>query len=143
MKLRKKILSGIFLPVTALLTACSGSTEDVRLTLCKDLTGELLGSPGQLQIVSEEMVFNNYEDLEVQLKYKAGEKQGRTVCFYTYETNDENVMDHVNPAEAFSTYPNRVVLDDATVDHKLVAQKINAVLLKQGKAALDSVKKQL
>ncbi len=143
MRLLKSILSKLFLAVPALLGACSGSTEDVRLTLCKDLTQEFLDSPGQLEWASEDVVIKGYEDLEVRLKYLSGDTEGSFSCFYAYEAVEENATMVADPSAAFSTYPNRVMQNGQTLDHGLVAKKINAVMLKQGKQAIDAVKKQL
>lgn len=124
--------------VFVLMAGCTGSTEDVRLTLCKDLLPELKDST-RIEVLSEDIVVKGYEDLEVRLSYRDVESEGNITCFYPYNTHEENVMDHVNPAAAFATYPTKIMLDQQPVDHALMAKKINAVLVKQGKQALDAV----
>ena len=123
-----------------LIVGCSGSTEDVRLTLCKDLVPELTSSSGKPEFIAEDIVIQGYEDLQVRLSFNTGNQAGKMVCFYPYNTPEENVIDHVNPAAAFDTYPNRVMLNGETLDHSMVAKKINQVLIKQGKQAIDKVK---
>ena len=140
MSLPSKRLS-ISLVVTAVfLSACSGSTEDVRLTLCKDLAKEYQGTDQQLDWLAEDVVIQGYEDLEVRLKYEYQGGQGSMTCFYPYNTIDEDAMSVSNPAPAFDTYPNKVMQNGEVLDHRLVAKKINQVMLKQGKQALDSLK---
>ena len=143
MRIFKSILSKLFLAVPVLLGACSGSTEDVRLTLCKDLTPEFHDSPGQMEWISEDVVIKGYEDLEVRLKYLAGDTEGSFSCFDPYDAVEDNATMVADPSAAFSTYPNRVMQNGETLDHGLVAGKINEVLLKQGKQAIESVKNKL
>lgn len=123
-----------------LIVGCSGSTEDVRLTLCKDLVPELTNMSAKPEFTSEDIKIQGYEDLEVRLSFNAGDQTGRMVCFYPYNTPEENVIDHVDPAAAFDTYPNKVMLNGETLNHSQVAKKINQVLIKQGKQAIDKVK---
>ncbi len=123
-----------------LIAGCSGSTEDVRLTLCKDLVPELANISAKPEFTAEDVVVQGYEDLEVRLSFNAGDQTGKMVCFYPYNTPEENVIDHVNPAEAFDTYPNKVMLNGEALNHSKVAQKINQVLIKQGKQAIEKVK---
>jgi len=122
------------------IAGCSGSTEDVRLTLCKDLVPELTGGSGNPEFIAEDVVVKGYEDLQVRLSFNTGDQEGKMVCFYPYNTHEENVIDHVNPAAAFDTYPNKVMLNGETLDHSMVAKKINQVLIKQGKQAIEKVK---
>lgn len=129
--------------LTAMLSGCSGSTEDVRITLCKDLAGQLL-SEATLQ--SEDMIVPKYEDLEVKLSYQAGQagEAARSMsCFYPYNVPEENILDHVRPSEAFDTYPNRVVLDGQPLPSAQAARLINQVLVSQGKSAINNLQQQI
>jgi hypothetical protein len=140
MGLIKNIFSKLFLTLPAILVGCSGSTEDVRLTLCKDLAAELLDAPKAFDVISEDIVISGYEDLQVRLKYQAESGEGTAVCFYRYNAVEENAMTVSDPASAFATYPSKVLLDGEVVDQALVASKVNKVLLKQGKQVIDAVK---
>ena len=123
--------------VTVLLSACSGSTEDVQLTLCKQVTGDLVfGDYQKSDWVSDELKFNGYEDLEAIIKYKANGAEGEVRCYYVYDTIEENAMTHSNPATAYSTYPSKITRDGAVLDSRMWAKKINEIMLKQGKEAI-------
>jgi hypothetical protein len=126
------------LPVLVLLGACSGSTEDVQLTLCKQLTGEMLFSDYQKSDwLSEDMKFKGYDDLEVIVRYKKASGEGESRCFYAYDAVEDNVMTVANPATAYATYPSKVIQDGTVVSSKVYAAKINEIMLKQGKAAIQ------
>jgi len=120
-----------------LLTACSGSTEDVQLTLCKQLAGDLVFNDYQKSDwLAEDMKFNGYEDLEVIVRYKTSSGQGETRCYYAYDTHDENAMTQANPATAYATYPSKVTQDGNVLDSMTWAKKINEIMIKQGKEAI-------
>lgn len=130
-------------PITAsltilLLTACSGSTEDVQLTLCKQLAGDLVFNDYQKSDwLAEDMKFKGYEDLEVIVRYKTEAGQGETRCYYTYDnTVEENAMTQANPATAYATYPSKVTQDGKVLQSMMWAKKINEIMLKQGKEAI-------
>ena len=120
-----------------LLTACSGSTEEVQLTLCKQLTGDLVfGDYQKSDWLSEDMKFKGYDDLEVIVRYKTQAGEGETRCYYAYEAIEDDAITLANPATAYSTYPSKVTQDGKRLDSRMWAQKINQIMLKQGKEAI-------
>jgi len=120
------------------LSGCSFSTTDVRLTLCENLTIEMLGQSTQFEWISNDIIFKGYEDLEVKLQYRNNDDTGLSSCFYSYDTIDENAMTQSDPASAYSTYPNKMLLNGNLIDHKLLASTINSILINQGKAVFNS-----
>jgi len=120
-----------------LLAACSGSTEDVQLTLCKQLAGDLVfGDYQKADWLAEDVKIKGYEDLEVIVRYKTQSGEGETRCYYVYDTIEENAMTQANPATAFATYPSKVTQDGKVLDSMMWAKKINEIMLKQGKEAI-------
>ena len=122
---------------TGMLVACSGSTEDVRVMLCKDLVSEINSQAGSPSWDKEQAAYNGYEDMEVAISFSQSGSQSNISCFYPYNTADENVMMHADPASAYDTYPSAVKLNGELLDSKDLASKINRVLLKQGKQAIE------
>ncbi len=136
MKIRKPFTASL---VVLLLSGCSGSTEDVQLTLCKQLAGDLVfGDFQHSDWSAAELKPGGYDDLEVIVRYRTGSGQGETRCYYAYNTpaGDENAMTQVNPTTAYSTYPSKVTQDGKELDSMIWANKINGILLKQGKEAI-------
>ena len=121
---------------TVMLVACSGSREDVRVTLCKDLVSEINSQAGTPSWDKEEVAYKGYEDMEVAISFSQSGSQSNISCFYPYDTADENVMTHANPASAYDTYPSAVKFNGELLDSKDLASKINRVLIKQGKRAI-------
>jgi hypothetical protein len=120
-----------------LLTACSGSTEDVQLTLCKQLAGDLVfGDYKKSDWLAEDMKFKGYDDLEVIVRYNTESGEGETRCYYAYDTPEENAMTQSNPATAYSSYPSKITQDGTVLESGMWAQKINEINLKQGKEAI-------
>ena len=134
MKVFKLFSSSLALLVLA---ACSGSTEDVQLTLCKQLAGDLVfGDYQKSDWLAEDMKFKGYDDLEVIVRYKTQSGEGETRCYYAYDTHDENAMTQANPATAYATYPSKVSQDGKVLESMMWAKKINEIMLKQGKEAI-------
>ena len=137
-----KLISIFLVIVFSLIVGCSGSTKDVRLTLCEDLTALSLKSSDQFKWVSNDIVIDGYEDLEVKLKYVSEHGDGSSSCFYPYDATDEDAMTHSNPASAYSTYPSKFLLNGNKINNKVLAATVNSAILKQGKEFLsqDSLK---
>jgi len=135
-----KAIKLLSIPLSVMiLSACSGSTEDVQLTLCKQLAGDLVFNDYQKSDwLAEDMKFSGYEDLEVIVRYKdeSGEREGEMRCYYAYDTHDENAMTQANPATAYATYPSKITQDGRVLDSMTWAKKINEIMLKEGKDAI-------
>lgn len=128
---------------TGLLVACSGSTEDVRITLCKDLVSELNAQVNSPSWDKENVEFNGYEDMEVALNYSQSGLQGEISCFYPYDAVEENAMTHSDPASAHATYPSAVIFNGQKVESKSLSGMVKNVLIKQGNQAIDKGKQMI
>ena len=123
----------ILLLLPLILIGCSGSTEDVRITLCKDLTmGIGLQTDKQPEWISEDMKFDGYEDMQVILKYTVAGKTLLSRCDYPYEAIDEDALTLSNPASAYATYPSKVIINGEAVASAVLAEKVRLYLKKQG-----------
>ena len=117
---------------------CSGSTKDVRLRLCEDLTVKLLGNgSSQISWLPHELVMKSHDDLQVRLKYSLEGKSGTATCFYEHDAIEDNIMTASNPITAYSTYPSKMLLNGAPVDRKLLSGSVNAVMLNQAKEVIS------
>lgn len=124
------------LVLSTLLVACSGSTEDVRVTLCKDLVSEITAETVEASWDQEQMKFNGYEDMEVAISFTQSGTSGKISCFYPYDAVEENAMTQSDPASAHATYPSLVKFNNKAINSSELAKMINRVLLKQGKQAV-------
>jgi hypothetical protein len=129
----------LLLTVIAFTVSCS-KTPDVRLTLCQDLTKILLGSPADLQWKEETVKMPGYNDLEMRVPYEINGSNGSAVCYFSHEAEDVEATSFNDPASAYSTYPNKMILKDKPVDQKLLAKTVDQAMLAQGKQAIQRAK---
>ena len=122
----------------ALITAgCSGSGEDVRVTLCKDMVSTRLG-PVTWQDVRAEA--KGREHAAVTLRFAAAGGDGSAVCYYKYDAVEDTALTLADPLSAFSTSPNRMILNGKTLSRSELAQAIKQAMLKQGRELLSGGK---
>ncbi len=115
------LLSGI-----TLTTGCSGSREDVRVTLCKELTSALMDSFQTLIWQGNENTFHYPEYVAVKVMFEIPDDSvGEAVCFYNYDTVDENAMTHSRPLSAYSTLPDKMRLNGEPVDSSVLTDAIH------------------
>ena len=125
--------------VVVLLVGCSGSTEDVRVTLCKNLTTLLQGSDS-IEWGETEFTFRRPEYATTTLHYTvtaAGKAGAQTsACHFAYEALDDTAVNLANPIDAYETLPfamsdNGRVLSDAEL-----LQTVNAEQKRLGREAV-------
>ena len=119
------------------ITSCS-KTPDVRLTLCQDLTQLLLNSPEQVEWKEHKAIMSGHNDLEMQLSYVMTQTDGQTLtrqasCFYSYEQDEIDAETFNTPTSAYSSYPNKMIIDNKKVAPGILAQLVNQAMLNQGK----------
>ena len=119
--------------ITLATAGCSGSREDVRVTLCKDLTAAMVDSPQPLVWRETETSFRRPEYAKVQVLFEMpAPAVGEAVCFYAYDTVDENAMTHSQPLSAHATLPYAMSLNGEPVTASQLSDGIQA---QQGKLA--------
>ena len=127
--LRAGALAGVLV-----LAGCSGSTEDVRITLCKDMVLARLNPPS---VQWTAVTTAPGDDLAVGLRFAVGGRDGRATCRYRYDAVDDTVLTLADPLSAYSTSPYRMTLDGRAVVNPQLAETIKQAMLKQGRAFLD------
>lgn len=132
-----------FSPALCVLTAalvtvgCSGSGEDVRVTLCKDMVSTRLG-PVTWQDTRAEP--KGREHAAVTLRFSTGGGDGSAVCYYKYNAVDDTALTLADPLSAFSTSPYQMILNGKTLSRSELAQAIKQAMLKQGRELLSGGK---
>lgn len=148
MKITMKITSKpAVASLTALLTAigvisgCSGSREDVRMTLCKDLTTALADSPQALIWKGNENTFRRPEYVAIKVLFETPVKStGEAVCFYAYDILEENAMSHSQPLSAYSTLPYKMVLNGEPVATSILHDGVKSQQRKLVGKLVDSLR---
>ena len=137
-----------FILLGGFLGSCSKG-PDPRLVLCQDLGRVLLdvGDDG-IEWTGHTPVIKGYQDLEMRVSFSLRNEQGETSqgvasCFYPYEQDEIGAETFEMPTAAYSTYPVKMMLNGKTVEKKLLAQKINKVMIMQGKRAIENLQEKL
>ena len=128
-----------------LLSGCSGSQEDVRITFCKDLTTELLNPETQLRWQDSEQQINGYEPAAITVHLETDDQAGQSqlmqaTCFYQYDAADENAMTVSRPISAYATVPSQMTLNGRPVPETKLRETILVAQLAMGKAVVNQVK---
>ena len=134
------VIRNLLLVSSLILLASCSKTPDVRLTLCQDLTQLLLNTPDDLEWQEHKTIIKGYQDLEIQVPFTYNE-QSSTVyasCFYSYEQDEIGAETFQNPEAAYSSYPNKMILQGDVVDTVLLSKSINQVMLQQGKNVISN-----
>ncbi len=111
----------------ALLGGCSGSGEDVRVSLCKAIVSDLEGNGTPLEWQSVETHHGRFSDLEVRLSYVASDP-APVAASCTYEKEhipEENVMHQADPLSTYRTRPSGISMADDAVTGARLRDAIN------------------
>jgi len=126
------------------LGACSGSTEDVRVTFCKDLVRGLHPSTGEIEWKSNENTFRRPEYAITALTYErvdatGGGTAGRAACHYAYEALEDTAVNLANPLDAYETLPFAMTVDGRALSDAELLDAVNAEQRRRGRAVLDGL----
>lgn len=122
-----------------LLSACSNPTEDVRVTLCKDLVRVERGDGLVWTQVRTETP--GYDDAVVWLSFStpAGE-EGSAACFYAFNAVEDTALALSDPMSSYSTSPSGMQLDGRSLSRQELAEAVKRAMLNQGRSLVDGVR---
>lgn len=134
----RRMMFGLLGLASALLTGCTGSSEDVRATFCRhlaeDLTGQGPADDWQLAVVA----FNRPSYATVAVEHPGG---ASATCWFAYEEfGEETAETHVDPLSAYETLPYAMTVNGRRVDDRSLLQAINTEQRRQGHAAIDQLR---
>lgn len=138
-------ISVVIIVISSLSIISCSKTPDVRLTMCQDLVVLFLNSPDNIEWQKHEPIFRGYKDLEMPVSYSDDQTVNKASCFYAYIQNEDamGAEEFNTPTVAYSTYPNKMILNGKVVDKMELANGVNAVMLKQGGKAYIKVKEKM
>ena len=137
-------LATLALPL--LLSGCSGKTEDVRISLCRNLSTTLLSLQQPPTWLDQKTYIKRPSYAQITLNFQADSSMGKTInfksaCFYEYSVVEENVITHTDPLSAYSTLSYKMTLNGRNIPKKVINDATNAVVRKQGKEMLEKARK--
>lgn len=123
---------------------CSGSREDVRVTLCKNLTTALSGTSGELEWTGGENTFNRpaYAITSLTFNRAGGDAgTGKSACYFAYDAVEETAQMLADPLSAYATLPFRMDFDGHTLGDGELLRLVNAEQVRLGRKAVDTLRK--
>ena len=129
-----------------LTTACSGPTEDVRVTLCKNLTSAMQLSSESIEWKDNENTFHRPEYAVTSLSFDVVGRDGgrtakRSACHYAYEALDDTALNLANPMDAYATLPFAMTIDGRALSDAELLRTLNEEQKRQGRRILSTLDK--
>lgn len=127
----------VLLGSALIMSACSGSTEDVREVLCKRLAMTLLPIDKDTAWKDSEQRIKGPEYAVIAVRPEGG---GEARCWFEYDAVEETAESHVDPLSAYATLPYQMTLNGRQVDDRILLQAVNAERIRQGRAAIEPLR---
>ena len=126
-----------------LAAGCSGPREDVRVTLCKNLTTALQPAAHTIEWQGNENTFKRPEYAVTGLRFDVvdsggNRSRGQSACHYAYDAI-EDTTSAADPFPAYATLPFRMTLDDRTLSDVELLKLVNAEQIRLGRKAIDTL----
>lgn len=124
---------------------CSGSREDVRVTLCKNLTTALLSSAQSAEWTGGENTFNRPSYAVTSLSFDVigggDPRSAKSACYYAYDALDDTAQTLADPLSAHATLPFKMTFDGRTLSDGELLRLVNAEQKRQGRQAVEKLEK--
>lgn len=133
--------TGLLLAGLVALPGCSGTSEDVRITFCKNLTNALTDTAADVAWQEPTVQFKRPEYAATTVKFDADGEPTTATCYFEYDLAEETAMDHANPILAYSTLPYRMTLNGQDLPKPLITEITGDEQIRQGTIAMDRVKR--
>jgi len=141
--LRSAVIRALLVAGVVAVNGCSDSGEDVRVVLCKDLALELSRPTSEsVEWTRVETQIRRSEELKVNLGFESRAGDGstqsmRAACFYRYDAVEDTALTLADPLSAYSTSPNRVILNGRLISGRELADAVGRAMLGQGRDLLE------
>lgn len=128
----------VFLSVGLLVSGCSSPTEDVRVTLCKNIVLKETGPSATIKGADTET--KGYEHAAVRVRYSSQGRDGEAVCYYEYNAQENTALQLSDPLSAYATSPFEVKIDGKTLTRPGLASAVKGAVTQQGKEWIERAK---
>ena len=139
-----RILLGAWFTIVTL-SGCSGPSEDVRVSLCKNLSQALQPAGHKIEWTGGENKFRRPEYAITGLRYEVIDAGGRrasmrSACHYEHESLDDSVRDLANPLSAYATLPYKMTVNGEALSEAKLLALVNAEQRRLGRAVVDELR---
>lgn len=131
--------TGLLLAGLVALPGCSGTSEDVRITFCKNLTNALTDTTTDVAWQEPVVQIKRPEYAATTVTFDAEGGRTTATCYFEYELVEETAMDHANPILAYSTLPYRMTLNGQELSQPFLTEITGDEQIRQGKIAIDRI----
>ena len=140
----KRGLIGITGLAAALLGACSGPTEDVRITFCKNIATALQPEAAEVTWGETNLVIQRPSHAITQLSFDVTTADGKTRpatlgCWYRWERREQLASAVANPIEEYETLPYAMTYEGEPLPDDEVGRLVRAEQKRQGLAVIDRI----
>lgn len=140
----RSIAAPSVLGVLGALAGCSGSTEDVRITLCKNLTTSLLPAGSSIEWTGNQNTFNRPSYAVTGLTFDVTDRDGKrrsmtSACHYAYEALEDTAVQLANPLDAYATLPFAMSLDGSVLTDAQLLRTVNEEQKRLGRKAVATL----
>jgi hypothetical protein len=126
------------LAAVLLAAGCSDPTEDVRVTLCRDIVLTQAGPDATIR--SADPQTKGYEHAAVRVRFSSRGTDAVAVCYYDYAAVEDTAIELSDPLSAYATSPFEVVIDGRKMSRSGLADAVGQAMLKQGRGLLQPAK---
>ena len=140
------LAAGILMSGLILTGGCSGPTEDVRVTLCKNLTQSLQLSSESIEWKGNENTFKRPEYAIISLSFDVVDRDGgrvsrQSACHYAYEELEDTALTLANPMDAHATLPFAMTVDGRALGDAELLRLVNEEQKRQGRRVISTLEK--
>ena len=127
-----------------LAAGCSGPTEDVRVTLCKNLTQSMQLSSESIEWKGNENTFKRPEYAITGLSFELVGRDGsrtsmQSACHYAYEELEDTALSLANPMDAYATLPFAMTIDGRALGDAELLRLVNEEQKRQGRKVVSTL----
>lgn len=125
---------------------CSGPTEDVRVTLCKNLTQSMHLSSESIEWKGNQNTFKRPEYAVTSLTFDVVGADGaraskQSACRYAYEELEDTALNLANPMDAYATLPFAMTVDGRALGDAELLRLVNEEQKRQGRRVVSTLEK--
>ncbi|MCB1800452.1 MAG: hypothetical protein KDI82_02070 [Gammaproteobacteria bacterium] len=130
----------------ALLAGCSGPSEDVRVSFCKNISAAYTGAGENVEWTANNNTFRRPEYAIAELQFNVIGSDGsrtakRTECYFAYDVVEDTAQHLADPFSAYSTLPFAMKVDGQALSDGELVQLRNAEQVRLGRAAVATLEK--
>lgn len=140
---RRYAVAAVILPL--MLTGCSWSTEDVRITFCKNLLANMQGEGAEIAWQDPVVEIHGPSHAITRLTLTSTASDGATsrtegACWFAREQYKyDSASEVANPIEGYKTLPYAMSIDGRRLSDAEVKQAINVEQKRRGRALIDNL----